>query len=194
MAATNGTTTGADTANWLYTATLVPGSNNLLVVVTDGSSSANQTTDTVVLTYYPYVVDMDGDGLDDTYELAIGTAPNEADTDGDGINDNVEIAYDGDGTFFDPSTDTDPLLGDTDGDTLPDNIDPNPLVADVADGDLAPLGAPDGNLNVGDLVIMNRIVTDQLTPGPIELLHGDLYPDGVLNIQDLLLQQQLILQ
>ena len=84
--------------------------------------------------------------------------------------------------------------GDTDGDGLDDGADPNPLVVDTTDGDLAPVGRPDGNLNAADMLIMLRIVTEQLTPGPVELLHGDLYPDGMLNIQDLLLQQQLVLQ
>ena len=89
---------------------------------------------------------------------------------------------------------TDPGLADTDGDGLDDGADPNPLVVDTTDGDLAPVGRPDGNLNAADMLIMLRIVTEQLTPGPVELLHGDLYPDGMLNIQDLLLQQQLVLQ
>ena len=52
----------------------------------------------------------------------------------------------------------------------------------------------DGYMNAADLLIMQRIITDQLTPGPVEQLHGDLYLDGVLNLQDLILQQQLILQ
>ena len=116
------------------------------------------------------------------------------DTDGDGINDDVEICLGGKCGYFDPSIDTDPTLADTDGDTLNDAIDPYPLVPDITDGDLAPLGMPDGSLNAADLLIMQRIITNQINPGPVELLHGDLFDDDVLNLQDLILQQQLILQ
>ncbi len=67
-----------------------------------------------------------------------------------------------------------------------------------ADGDLAPLGAPDGLINSADYLIANRIVLDSLTPTQLELSHGDVYPPGapdeVINIQDLLLIQKLVLE
>ena len=67
-----------------------------------------------------------------------------------------------------------------------------------ADGDLAPLGAPDGLVNSADYLIANRIVLESLTPTQLELSHGDVYPvgapDGVLNIQDMLLIQRLALE
>ena len=57
-----------------------------------------------------------------------------------------------------------------------------------ADGDLAPLGSPDGLVNSADYLIANRIVLDSLTPTQLELSHGDVYPPGapdeVINIQD----------
>ncbi len=66
-----------------------------------------------------------------------------------------------------------------------------------ADGDLAPLGTPDGLLNSADYLIGTRIVTNDLTATNLELSHGDLYPpnspDGIFNIQDLLLLQKLVL-
>jgi len=66
-----------------------------------------------------------------------------------------------------------------------------------ADGDLAPLGAPDGLINSADYLIGSRIVLDQITPTELEYAHGDLYPpgapDGVINLQDLLLLQQRVL-
>jgi hypothetical protein len=37
--------------------------------------------------------DTDGDGLDDRYELAIGTSPEAADTDGDGLPDAQELRF-----------------------------------------------------------------------------------------------------
>jgi len=67
-----------------------------------------------------------------------------------------------------------------------------------ADGDLAPLGSPDGLINSADYLIANRIVIDSLTPTQLEFSHGDVYPPGapdeVINIQDLLLIQKLVLE
>jgi len=74
-------------------------------------------------------------------------------------------------------------------------INAAPLI--YADGDLAPLGAPDGQLNSADYLIVNRIVVDQTPVTELELSHGDVYPvsapDGQINIQDLLLIQKQIL-
>ena len=64
-------------------------------------------------------------------------------------------------------------------------------------GDLAPRGAPDGQLNVGDLVIMQRLVLGQITPTTAELITGDVAPvnavDGIINTADLLILQRAIL-
>ncbi len=66
-----------------------------------------------------------------------------------------------------------------------------------ADGDLAPLGTPDGLINTADYLVATRIVLDHVSPTDLEYAHGDLYPtgapDGVINIQDLLLLQQRLL-
>ena len=66
-----------------------------------------------------------------------------------------------------------------------------------ADGDFAPLGAPDGLINTADYLIGSRIVLDQVIPTDLEYAHGDIYPagapDGAINIQDLLLLQQQLL-
>ena len=66
-----------------------------------------------------------------------------------------------------------------------------------ADGDLAPLGAPDGLINTADYLVASRIVLEQIVPTYLEYAHGDLYPtgspDGVINVQDLLLLQQRLL-
>ena len=157
-------------------------------------------------------LDLDGDGYPNAWRagataeqianstLSLDQFPGDptenADADSDGIGDNADTDDDNDGVtdLDEVALGTDPLNPDTDGDTLGDGIDPAPLVVDQTDGDLAPLGTPDGNLNVGDLLIMQRVITGQLVPGPVEILHGDLYPDGVLNLQDLILQQQLILR
>ena len=69
--------------------------------------------------------------------------------------------------------------------------------ANYADGDLAPLGAPDGVTNSTDYLVATRIALGLVTAGDLELSHGDLYPpgapDGVINLQDLLLLQQRVL-
>jgi len=63
-----------------------------------------------------------------------------------------------------------------------------------ADGDLAPLGAPDGLINTADYLIASRIALGLVNATNLELSHGDLFPvgtpDGIINIQDLLLLQQ----
>ncbi|WP_279246980.1 family 16 glycosylhydrolase [Candidatus Litorirhabdus singularis] len=66
-----------------------------------------------------------------------------------------------------------------------------------ADGDLAPAGAPDGIINLGDYQIAQDIVLSADTPSPLQLAHGDVFPpaapDGKINIQDVLhLQNQLL--
>ena len=67
-----------------------------------------------------------------------------------------------------------------------------------ADGDLAPLGSPDGLIDSADYLVANRIVLDNLIPTQLEMSHGDVYPvgapDEVINIQDLLLIQKLVLE
>ena len=66
-----------------------------------------------------------------------------------------------------------------------------------ADGDVGPLGTPDGQIDVADLLVATEILTGLVTATELEYSHGDVYPvgapDGVINIQDLLLIQQLAL-
>ena len=120
------------------------------------------------------VLDSDSDSISDYEEITIyGTLPNNPDTDGDLIADGDEI-----------------------------NNGSNPLDSlswpNYADGDLAPLGAPDGMINAGDYLIAQRIALGELTPTALELSHGDLYPpgspDGVINTSDLILLLQLVQQ
>ncbi|MGI9341668.1 MAG: family 16 glycosylhydrolase [Gammaproteobacteria bacterium] len=63
-----------------------------------------------------------------------------------------------------------------------------------ADGDVGPLGAPDGLINTADQLVVNRILSGEVTATELEYSHADVYPvgapDGVLNVQDLLLLQQ----
>ena len=71
----------------------------------------------------------------------------------------------------------------------------SPLI--YADGDLAPLGSPDGLIDAADYLIANRIVHSQITATNLEMSHGDVYPvgapNGLIDIHDLLLIQKNLL-
>lgn len=138
------------------------------VTVTDsGTLSDSQSFDINVL-----VLDSDGDGLSDFDEInTYGTFPSDPDTDGDFIDDGVEV-----------SNGSDPM---------DDTSWPN-----FADGDISPLGAPDGMTNASDYLVMQRIVLGEVTATSLELSHGDLYPvgspDGVIDVSDLILLLDIV--
>lgn len=133
--------------------------------------------------------DIDGDGLNNTQEAGYGTDPYDPDSDNDGLTDHEEVVIRG----------TNPLIADTDGDGLTDRDEiyvysTDPLQPDPADGDVAPLGAPDGVVNGADFTVMQRIVLDDVAVMPQILVHGDLYPpgarDGVIDASDLVVLKQ----
>ncbi|TNF99470.1 MAG: hypothetical protein EP297_05525 [Gammaproteobacteria bacterium] len=161
----------------------------------------------------PDVVDTDddNDGLLDTEEEVYGTDPLVADSDGDGLNDAIEVGFDGNLADYNPyhptinpsGTDLDANSSDTDGDGLDDAtefnnssgdepIDPNGF-PNLSDGDVAPLGNPDGILNVGDILIAQRIALGLETATLLELAHGDMNCDGEVNLVDVLLIQRAVL-
>ena len=148
--------------------------------------------------------DIDGDGLSNAQEASLGTDPQNPDTDGDGLTDGQEVNVyntdplkadtDGDGLTDGQEVSvymTNPLKADTDGDGLIDSADPLPLAFNYDDGDVAPLGAPDGKIDAADYLVTLRIVLGQVAPTSLELSHGDLYPagapDGVIDLSDLAL-------
>ena len=144
--------------------------NATISVVDDG---VPQMTGQVSFVIDVTALDTDGDGLTDYDEINVyGTLPDDSDTDGDGIDDGVEV-----GNASDP---------------LDDTSWPN-----FADGDVAPLGAPNGSTDIADLLLVRRIVLGDLAAMPLELAHGDLYPvgspDGVIDLSDLILLQNMIL-
>lgn len=161
----------------------------------------------VVIGTSPILFDTDDDGLSDYFEVAfdgddsayvfgVDLNPLLGDSDGDFLSDFDEIAWDGNPSSYNPLTDLNPLSDDTDGDSLLDGLDPIPFIFNFADGDIAPLGAPDGLINIADYVIYQRIIQQQISPSDLESSHGDIYPDGapdgVIDMSDLMLFEQLI--
>ncbi len=139
--------------------------------------------------------DDDNDGLSDVFELSIGTNTLLIDSDADGLSDYFEVAFDGDPAGYTPGLDLSPLLADTDGDGLTDGEEinyyaSNPLVSDL--GDLAPTGAPDGTLNVIDLLRLYRIIEAFEVAGARDQAIGDINKDGVLDVLDTLLLGQML--
>ncbi len=144
-------------------------------------------------------LDTDMDGISDYDEInEYGTSAIEADTDGDGLDDYQEIfvyltsAIDGDSD--------DDFIGDGDEINNATGVSSNPLdplsFPNFADGDIAPLGSPDGLINAADYLIAQRIVLGDLNATSLELSHADLYPagspDGVINTSDLILLLKLL--
>jgi len=143
-------------------------------------------------------IDDDNDGLTDIFEISIGTNTLLIDTDNDGLSDYTEIAYDGNATSYTPGQDLNPLSNNTDGDAYLDNADLYPINFNYEDGDLAPLGNPDGVVNAADLSIAIQIVLGNISQDLISLLHGDIYPvgnpDGIIDTSDLILIKRRLLQ
>lgn len=54
-------------------------------------------------------------------------------------------------------------------------------------GDLAPAGAPDGRIDVSDLMMLTRLVEKKQSPSARDIVVGDLNGDGVLDVRDVLL-------
>jgi subtilisin family serine protease len=130
----------------------------------------------------PLAPDTDGDTLTDGSEVNIyGTDPLNSDTDADALSDGYEVVA----TYS-----TDPLNPDSDGDGLTDGEEVNIYGTDPNTsntGDLAPRGAPDGVVNLGDLLVLLRLVVNLDTPTAYEQIVGDMNSDDVLDIRDVLL-------
>lgn len=126
----------------------------------------------------PKKADADGDGLNDSAELASGTHPNKADTDGDGINDKDEL-----------TATTDPKDQDTDNDKRSDKderdvdivvrlasgqitVKSDPLIADqdrdtLVDGDEASFGTNPKKANTDDDAYRDDVETKDSRLNPL---------------------------
>ena len=130
-----------------------------------------------------YTPDTDADGIPDQQDTSL---PSNSDSDGDGLNNLTE--------WFQYGTDS--LNADSDGDGINDNLEiaqgTNPN--DPTSGNLLGDVNGDGQINVGDLVVLTRIVMGLKTPTPGETTRGDMNQDSVLNAADILLLQKQLLQ
>ena len=65
----------------------------------------------------------------------------------------------------------------------------------VHDGDVAPRGNPDGQVDIADALILQRIASGLITPTADELIHGDIAPicnqDGIIDVSDALVAIRL---
>ncbi|MDT8386513.1 MAG: multicopper oxidase domain-containing protein [Thiogranum sp.] len=158
--------------------------------------------------------DDDNDGLSDVDEAIADSDPLRVDSDGDGLVDGVDglipvsavpggVDANGDG-FADGELNfgTSPILVDSDGDQLADGLevangsDPMDPASwpHLADADLAPLNNIDGQVNLGDYVAATRIAIGTVAAGPLQLAHGDMNGDNIIDVADLLiiLRQHLL--
>jgi len=120
-------------------------------------------------------LDTDNDGSDNA---------DDDDDDNDGIldvNDTYPLDTDNDGQDND-------VDDDDDGDTFLDVNDPLPLDYNYADGDLNDSGGP---VDVGDVLIAERITLDLETATTLHLQHGDVRPqgalDGIIDLRDVIM-------
>ena len=124
--------------------------------------------------------DIDGDGLFNADELALGLDPYLFDSDFDGINDGDEVNI-----YF-----TNPSLTDTDFDGLSDNeelftYNTNPIKSNK--GHISPRNYPDEVLNVSDLLILYRLIIKLDLPTVYEQISADMNNDGFIDVRDALL-------
>jgi hypothetical protein len=139
---------------------------NPLLVDSDGDGLVDGYDGIVLLAVLPGGVDFNGDGYVDG-ELGLATDPTDPDSDDDTFTDGVEIA-----------ADTDPN-------------DPNDLPV-TADGNVAPRGNIDNDVNTADYLVMMRFVLGLETPDGVETARGDLDGSGEIDLPDLILLMQII--
>ena len=153
----------------------------------------------VIPTSLPDLDDLDGDGLSNSLELAIGTNPLDADTDDDGLTDYQEIDWDSDATAYSVGLDTDPLNPDTDGDQIKDGTEVLAGYNPLDNTDYPVWGDIDDNgvVNAADVLLATRATLGMVTLDSAQLARGnvaplvggvpDSSPDDEFTVADLLL-------
>jgi hypothetical protein len=150
-------------------------------------------------------LDDDGDGVPDATDAFASDARESADSDGDGIPDTADPDDDGDGLtdVAEALIGSDPRVADTDGDTFSDAIEvaqgTDPNSSDdlpPPDGDVSPLGFPDGRVDVSDALVALRVASGELLVPPgaelafdrhadvAPLVGGSPSPDGSVDVGD----------
>ncbi|MEZ5541092.1 MAG: phospholipase A2 [Pseudomonadota bacterium] len=132
-----------------------------------------------------YLPDSDNDGVTNRDEVAAGTSPVAPDDDGDGLDNREELLrY---GTLIgDPDSDAD---GVNDGDEVA--LGSNPLDRDSISGP-GDIDA-DGQVAIGDLLALLRLVRGERAPAAIELAAGDLNRNDRLDAGDLVMLSRKLL-
>ena len=145
--------------------------------------------------------DSDGDWVPDAADNCVNDAnPLQENNDGDVEGDVCDTDDDNDGLsdVDEGVAGTDPFDSDSDDDGLLDGVDPIPLLFNFADGNIAPLGAPNGVTDTGDLLVCLRIILGLESTTDGVLAHADLYPpgapDGVITLSDYLKLTIMVLQ
>ena len=143
--------------------------------------------------------DLDGDGLSDALEAAMGTDPLDIDSDDDGLTDYQEVAWDGNAAAYSGVLDTDPLNSDTDGDGVIDGTESLAGTDPLDDTDALVWGDIDNNgaVNAADVLLATRAALGTLILDDAQLARGNVAPlvggqpasapDDDFNVADLLL-------
>ena len=125
--------------------------------------------------------DDDNDGISDVDELTLhGSDPWNPDSDGDGLRDGSELSLGTD--LNDPDSDQDGVNDFDDADRL--DADRTYSFGNFPDGDLAPLGFRDQQLNAADVLVAMRMAADASLVSSADLSHGDFDADGSIDIGD----------
>ncbi len=133
--------------------------------------------------------DDDNNGIADAIEIGNPQIP--TDTDNDGTPDYLDFDNDNDTVIDTEEIGSDPLNPlDVDGDGTPDYVD-----ADTIAGTAGDING-DGNVNLTDVLLVQRALTNQITLNASQIVQADVYPpigDGVINVSDFLILVQLAL-
>jgi beta-glucanase (GH16 family) len=130
---------------------LDPGDNGISQRNTDGDTEGDACD-----------ADDDNDGLDDSFELTIGTDRLILDSDGDGLSDYEEVNYDGDSGIYTPNQDTDPLNNDSDRDGFLDGMEVLSQHDPLSNTDAPTWGDinNDSIVNIADVLLASRVILD----------------------------------